>query len=279
MRLSYLSLFVLFIAVCAAGCKKESTTTPPVPVKQFTFFNPGGNCGGRVQNGNFILGMPLNSSKTISVKVNVVKTGAFSVRTNTVHGMSFSIADTFHTTGTQTINLTGTGTPTVAGPTTFILMASSGDTCTTYATVFPSISEGRLTCKLDGVFNDFSRNTTGSLTYNAGIDFRFSGSMADGTNNVFDLLLQHPTVNPLTTGVYTVNDAGYLVKGAYTNASLLSWIGQTAGIPQATNPFTITITAVSPTQVEGTFYGTLKENAGAGPLAKIVSEGVFSFEY
>ncbi len=279
MRLQYLIPFALSVAMLFANCKKESTTPAPVTPKQFTFFSPGGSCGGRVQSGNFVVGRPLlGSNKTISVRVDVATLGPFEISTDTINGIVFSKRDVFTTTGVQTVALQGSGTPVRAGVFDYILRGNSGDTCTTYATIIAAVTASTFSCKINGVFSDFSRNFSSAVLYNPGVDMKFSGSLADGSNHSLEVWLQHPSLNPLTIGSYTVNTAGQLVKGQFTDAALNSWIGQTESAAQS-DPFTINITAVSSYDVTGTFSGSLKENAGAGPGVKVIREGVFSFSY
>ena len=62
-----------------------------------------------------VQGLPVSSSATISLIANVTTVGTYNVSTNTVNGVSFSANGTFTATGNQTVTLTPSGTPMLAG--------------------------------------------------------------------------------------------------------------------------------------------------------------------
>ncbi len=68
-------------------------------------------CSSVVVNGTYAQGSTLTAANTVQVQVNVVSTGAYTISTNTANGISFSNSGNFTTTGTQTVTLSGTGTP------------------------------------------------------------------------------------------------------------------------------------------------------------------------
>ena len=70
--------------------------------------------------GIYTLNTPLSSANTVSVRVYVTLIGNFTIATNTVNGMTFSYTGAFTTTGTQYVTLTGSGTPSTAGTSSFI---------------------------------------------------------------------------------------------------------------------------------------------------------------
>lgn len=71
------------------------------------------NCSSAIVNGTYVKGTALSSNNTISMNVNVSSLGSYDINTNLINGVRFSASGTFTTTGTQTITLIGTGTPTV----------------------------------------------------------------------------------------------------------------------------------------------------------------------
>lgn len=71
------------------------------------------NCSSAVVNGTYVKGTILNSNNTISININVNTLGSYDINTIVTNGVQFSASGTFTTTGTQTIKLTGVGTPTV----------------------------------------------------------------------------------------------------------------------------------------------------------------------
>lgn len=69
--------------------------------------------------GAYGVGIPLNTSNTVTLSVDVTTIGTYTITSTPVQGMTFSKTGTFTTTGVQNVDLTGTGTPTgAAGPVT-----------------------------------------------------------------------------------------------------------------------------------------------------------------
>ncbi|WP_306349745.1 hypothetical protein [Flavobacterium sp. '19STA2R22 D10 B1'] len=91
------------------------------------------NCGELHPQGSYYIGIPLATSNKLSITVNALSTGYWSINTNAVNGYSFSGSGEFTTTGLQTIEVYGTGTPIASGVNTFTLtsnaLTSGGGTC------------------------------------------------------------------------------------------------------------------------------------------------------
>jgi hypothetical protein len=79
------------------------------------------SCMEAVIQGNYLAGVPLTASERITVNVNVLKTGGFQISSALVNGYYFYKCGVFDTTGLQTVELTGTGTPVNAGTDEFSL--------------------------------------------------------------------------------------------------------------------------------------------------------------
>ena len=71
------------------------------------------SCANIVVGGTYIKGVPLNSSDTIILSVNVDSIGTYAITTGTVNGMSFNASGTFTYSGVQKVTLYGSGEPTV----------------------------------------------------------------------------------------------------------------------------------------------------------------------
>ena len=69
------------------------------------------NCDEITVYGDYMKGSPLNSSNYLSMIVNVVKAGAYTILATTTNGYGFSASGTFLTTGLQKITLAGQGSP------------------------------------------------------------------------------------------------------------------------------------------------------------------------
>lgn len=83
------------------------------------------SCASINPEGPYFIGVPLAASNKLSVSVNVTSLGFWSMKTNTVNGYSFSATGTFTTTGNQTIELLGTGTPVASGTNNFNLSSNA----------------------------------------------------------------------------------------------------------------------------------------------------------
>ena len=83
------------------------------------------SCASINPEGAYFIGVPLTASNKLSVSVNVTSIGFWSMKTNTVNGYSFSATGTFTTTGNQTIELLGTGTPVASGINNFNLSSNA----------------------------------------------------------------------------------------------------------------------------------------------------------
>jgi uncharacterized protein (TIGR02145 family) len=66
-------------------------------------------------NETMVQGVAAPATATITLVATVTTAGTYNVFTNTVNGVSFAASGTFASTGSQTVTLTPTGTPTLAG--------------------------------------------------------------------------------------------------------------------------------------------------------------------
>ncbi|PIF30500.1 hypothetical protein CLU81_0930 [Flavobacterium sp. 9] len=89
------------------------------------------NCGVINTEGNYYLGIPLTVSNKLTVSVNPISVGFWSMNTNTVNGYSFSGTGNFtDLTPNQTVELLGTGTPIASGLNSFNLISNATTTAT-----------------------------------------------------------------------------------------------------------------------------------------------------
>ncbi len=125
-------LLIAVLLVNLFSCQKKflrpDTAGNADSVSVFSLIGAPGNCSNVSPAGIYKKGATLNTSNTITVDVNVAKTGNWSASTNTVNGILFSGAAGFVTTGNQTITLQAAGLPAQAGTYDFILNAG-GASC------------------------------------------------------------------------------------------------------------------------------------------------------
>ena len=131
--------FTISILLFAAGvilfpsCQKELSCEGPAchgiyddGKAVYSFVQSNGSCTNVVVNGNYSKGVQLNNSNTIAVKMNVTKTGAYTISTDTVNGFYFNGQGAFTDTGFVTLMLKGIGKPLSAGNYNFISSRNSG---------------------------------------------------------------------------------------------------------------------------------------------------------
>jgi len=70
-------------------------------------------CANIVVNGQYLKGTSLTNQNTITLTITVAKGGSYHIITQPSHGIQFSAQGTFPAAGTHTVNLVGTGIPTI----------------------------------------------------------------------------------------------------------------------------------------------------------------------
>ncbi len=95
--------------------------------------SPGG-CTGFTVNGTYTAGSILLPANSVSLQVNVISPGTYTIFTNTANGISFSKTGTFLATGPQIVSINGTGTPIAGGNFNFTVTAAT-NSCTFSLTV------------------------------------------------------------------------------------------------------------------------------------------------
>jgi uncharacterized protein (TIGR02145 family) len=91
----------------------------------------GGSCSNTSVQGSYNVGYILNDLNYVSIQVSVSTVGTYTISTNLLNGYSFSKSGIFTTTGYQTVDLMGIGTPLLEQTDTFIANATNGGgTCT-----------------------------------------------------------------------------------------------------------------------------------------------------
>jgi hypothetical protein len=87
------------------------------------------SCPNIFVNGSYSAGVPLNSTNTATVTLNVVSPGSYYIVTNNTNGFFFSDSGTVTTTGMVTFVLSGSGTPMGGGFNTYQLQSNGVQGC------------------------------------------------------------------------------------------------------------------------------------------------------
>jgi len=99
-----------------SSCAFAVTVSPAgTAAAVFTLAGAAGACTTPTIQGTYTAGTILNATNKIIVSVDVTSLGDYTLHTIAVNGIFFSASGTFTATGVQTVTLSGTGTPLLAG--------------------------------------------------------------------------------------------------------------------------------------------------------------------
>lgn len=130
------------VTVTGAGGGGASTA-------RFTFGGSPGACTGAATNGTYTQGVATTAANTAVINVNVTTAGTYSITTGAVNGVTFTGIGTL-AIGAQTITLTASGPPTLAGgPFTYPIAAGSSN-CSFSVTYAPGIPPATYTINCTG---------------------------------------------------------------------------------------------------------------------------------
>jgi len=104
----------------SSQCNFSIPVTPTFPLAIYVLeYDYDTVCSQNSPNGNYVSGVPLNNTNTVSFKVYVTDVGNYSIYTKKVNGIIFGTSGKFSQLGEQTIILNGSGTPSSSGIFTF----------------------------------------------------------------------------------------------------------------------------------------------------------------
>ena len=120
MKRILLSTFAVITLLFLFGCQKEFSFETDITSANGSLQSDGSDeCLPKVVSGSYIAGTGLNDSNFITIEVNVIKAGSYTIATDTVNGYFFRGTGNFSATGINSIKLTGQGKPSIAGINTF----------------------------------------------------------------------------------------------------------------------------------------------------------------
>ena len=167
-----------------------------------------GTCKPVILSGIYSQGLTLNSTNTVQVQVTVATAGTYSIKTNTVNGVTFSKTGTFTSTGVQNVILTGTGTPINSGEQSFTL--SYGNSQCDFKINFAPPATGTLgggggNCTPFAIAGTYQQGISLDATNSIQIQVNVAtaGNYSITTNTVNGVLFSQ-TGNFSTTGVQTI---------------------------------------------------------------------------
>jgi hypothetical protein len=235
-------IFITGVFLFFTACGKEYSyenggTQPGVSIAAFSLASTLGNCTDVFVNGTYMVGTPLTPGNTIGITVMVDSIGYYSISTNTNNGVSFSASGSFTSTGEQTINLSGSGTPVSAGSIEFTI---DNNGCA-FSVEVENRPPGTAVFTYDGAPSSCTNISRGGA-YTAGVPLT-------------DLNVVKIDVNVVVTGTYSISTP--VVNGfSFYGTGLLETMGY--GI--------VTLTGTGTPIAAGTFSFTPSNNGCPFPI-------------
>ncbi|MCB2222412.1 MAG: hypothetical protein KQI35_18655 [Bacteroidetes bacterium] len=126
----------LYIFVGAQAAWRGIGYVSSIPLDAEIEIGNGSECMILGINGEYKDGVALTYNEYVSIAINVISPGSYSITTDTVNGYSFSTSGIFNSTGFQNIGLLGNGTPITPQNDLFTVSSiNGGGTCTFDITV------------------------------------------------------------------------------------------------------------------------------------------------
>jgi len=212
-----LQIFAFILLTIVFSCRKEFSFEKHIA--KGTLKDSSGICFPQTLHGTFYNGVPPGADTAyIAVRVNVTKTGNYSIFTDTKNGFGFAESGIFTDVGINIINLKSTGTPVDHVPTNFTIRFDTSVCSLTInvqdsATLHPNTPPDTLP-SYNWKFTDTKRNITykgifennyilklGPLTV---LVLSTKKAQAPG-DSTFTINISFPT-GVITTGAYSTND-------------------------------------------------------------------------
>lgn len=219
--------FIAIMLLTGFGCGKENSIEPPTEATggtDATGIVTGGtaqfsinSCEDASISGTYQAGKALGSDAQIRIKLNVTRTGDWTMATGVVNGMVFLGAGSFTTTGTQTITLQGTGIPVAAGANSIsykigntscsvTLTTTGNDNAGNSSDYYYSITiDGKEYTQNVTMYNDWEAGSSLSgvddVTFGAGINYGYEDVPAGSTSFGIEIGTMH--------GYYNATDAQF----------------------------------------------------------------------
>lgn len=213
------------VTVIVFSCQKELSFEGSNQPAQGSLQSDGlGDCLPKTVNGTYTAGIELiPATNTLSVQVNVTRTGNYTVTTDTVNGYYFRATGIFTTLGINNITLRGYGTPFASGTNNFVVkfdssvcdiqvtvtqpgvgtLAGAPGACAPIA-VNGNYAPGATMAATNTAIVAINVTTGGNLNIRtdtvAGIWFSYSGNFGVGSNQIVTLQAQGSIPSTETAG-------------------------------------------------------------------------------
>ncbi len=233
MRFVFLISIIIVLlgsAVLLATCKKEYSYEggPKAGTAVYTLSGAGSDCSGAVVSGNYYTATSLLPSNTVELEVHVTTAGTYTLNTTTTDGFHFTSSGSFADTGTQTVVLTATGTPTLEGNFSFSALAAIACTFTVTVQKAPVIMAEYTLAGAPNVCQDFA------------VRGQYIAGTAMTTANTAEVYVNVTSVGAYILKTDTLDGIYYSASGTFSATGLQKVIMNASGTP--TDPRNLTFT-------------------------------------
>ena len=226
-----------FTPPVGSGCTFLITiTVAPPAVAGFTL-----DCTNAVISANYTPGIALTSANTVVVSVNVTKIGDYSINTDTLDGIHFSAAGTFTTIGSQSVTLTGFGTPELARYLTFTAGVGSSNCSFNLSVIDP---EPLATYVLESGFG-----TPNPCIYTVLGTYYSNTPLTDANNLSMHVFVAD--IGNFTIATSEINGMTFSYSGTFTTPGAQLVILKGSGTPTAPGTYTFIPQIVGPHPLGG----------------------------
>jgi len=213
---------IFFIAACQRELDFETDGLAHGSLKS----DATGDCLPSTVNGIFRADSVLNNTNFIDIHVNLIATGTYDIKSDTVNGYSFRGTGTLGIAGDNTVRLYATGKPVVSGTDEFTI-SFDGTTCKVDVTVI-GIGVGVAVYTLGGAPNDCS-GVTMNGTYTEGVPLDVNNTITITVNVTFE--------GTYILGAASVNGMLFASTGVFTSTGIQSVTLNGSGTPLASGTF------------------------------------------
>ncbi len=211
------------------------------PVSSYILTGNPGDCSDIVISGRYISDKKLDVTDTILLHINVVTAGTYTIKTDTINGISFSLSGYFADTGNQAVTLKSAGMPEEAGRYFFKVSADSSQ-CSFSIPVEPN--DPLAVYVLEYGYDTICLNHTINGTYTSGIPL----------NNSNTLTFEIYATIPGNYAVYTTPDDGIFFGGSgFFEQGEQTITLKGFGTPQAAGTYKFTPAIIGPSPIGGNF--------------------------
>ncbi len=203
----FLALFTIGIII--SSCQKDLAFETGNALGTLTK-DASGDCAPILVNGAYKSNVVLDATNYADVQVNITELGAYTIKTDTVNGYSFTATGNTGITGLNTIRLIGTGKPLVVGFDVF------------------TVKFGTSTCQFNVIVNTGTGGGgTGTAAFTLGNTAGNCSSTVTGTftqgatslGNFVDVAVTVQTAGTYTISTSTINGVSFAGTGSLTATS------------------------------------------------------------